>query len=205
MPGVLKRSADGQHFRSYTHSLTEAGYECRWKTVDFSQYSNPHPRKRVIVLASCPGQTLPSWPQPLNGPGLADLVTINNALQNMGPVYGLPDHMLRHTVLSDVQHPDPDKPLPRLISCSGGGADIHPYEDRSFNMAELAALNGFPPWHKFPELGITALRVLIGNAVPAMPFQHFFREVVSALEQTDEQLQKDELNKGDGCIDLTGD
>ena len=124
----------------------------------------------------------------------------------MGPTDELPDYMLRHTVLSsDVQHPDPDKPLPRVISCNGGDTNIHPYEDRSFNMAELAALNGFPPWHKFPELGITALRALIGNAVPAMPFEHFFREVVTALEETDKQLGKNEPKKGAECIDLTGD
>lgn len=55
-------------------------------------------------------------------------------------------------------------------------------------MAELAALNGFPAWHRFPQnIGITALRELIGNAVPALPFKNFFDKVVEALKETDEE------------------
>lgn len=70
---------------------------------------------------------------------------------------------------------------------------MHPFEERSFNMAELAVLNGFPAWHKFPDdLGVTALRTLIGNAVPALSFQYFFREAVRALRRTDYELRQHE-------------
>lgn len=191
--GILKRSDDGQHFRGYIHTLTEAGYECRWRLQDLSEYANPQRRRRVIVMATCPGQTIPSWPQPTNGeaPDLFDRVTVGDALFLVPATNDLPAHMRQHSKKSaSVKHTDPDIPLPALISCDGGKTDVHPIENRSFNMAELAVLNGFPAYHKFPRhLGLTALRMLIGNAVPALSFQHFFTEAIRALKRTDGVLQ----------------
>jgi DNA (cytosine-5)-methyltransferase 1 len=105
--------------------------------------------------------------------------------------------MLQHTRKPNAIHPDPRKPLPSCIKTNGGESDVHPYEKRSFNMAELAALNGFPAWHKFPPtLRLTALRELIGNAVPALSFQPFFDKVVKALKQTDEENEEYEKTEG---------
>ncbi|KAL1597221.1 hypothetical protein SLS60_008803 [Paraconiothyrium brasiliense] len=109
----------------------------------------------------------------------------------------LPTHMLQHTRKPDAVHTDPRQPLKACITTRGGDTDVHPYEKRSFNMAELAVLNGFPAWHQFPpKLGITALRELIGNAVPALSFKLFFDKVVEALKETDEDLEQYEKNEG---------
>lgn len=197
VPGIEKRSDDGQHLRSYIQALTENGYECRWRVVNFGQYSNVQARKRIIIFAACPGQQLPSWPEPTNGSGrrLPDPVTIEEALFLVPD--NLRNHMLQHTAKRNVVHPDPKQPLKGCITTSGGSSDVHPYEDRSFNMAELAALNGFPPWHEFPShLGVTALRRIIGNAVPALSFRHFFDKVVKSLRETDEEHEEYEMNEG---------
>ena len=152
-------------------------------------------------MASCPGQKLPSWPQPTNGesPELFDRVTVGDALLLVPAPNDLPSHMKQHSKKSGAKHTNPSIPLPALISCDGGKTDVHPVENRSFNMAELAVLNGFPPYHKFPRhLGLTALRTLIGNAVPALSFQHFFREAIRALKRTDGTLQDyEEAQRGE--------
>lgn len=105
--------------------------------------------------------------------------------------------MLQHTPRPYAKHPDPRQPLRSCITTSGGDSDVHPYEKRSFNMAELAALNGYPAWHKFPaHLGVTALRRLIGNAVPALSFRSFFDKVVEVLKETDEENYEYEHTEG---------
>jgi DNA (cytosine-5)-methyltransferase 1 len=110
--------------------------------------------------------------------------------------------MLQHTYKPNAIHSDPRKPLQGCITTRSGDTDTHPYEKRSFNMAELAALNGFPPYHKFPpKLGVTALRELIGNAVPALSFEPFFRKVVEALKYTDEENEQYEQTEGRGYVD----
>ncbi|KAF2445894.1 S-adenosyl-L-methionine-dependent methyltransferase [Karstenula rhodostoma CBS 690.94] len=199
VPGVTKRSDDGQHLRSYIQALTENGYECRWRVINFQEYGNAHARQRVIIMAACPGQQIPSWPRPTNGTGrrLLKPVRIKDALLLVPDSDDIPDHMLQHTPKPYAEHPDARQPLKGCITTSGGKSDVHPYEKRSFNMAELAALNGFPAWHQFPDnLGLTALRELIGNAVPALSFKNFFDKVVEALRQTDEESYEYEHTEG---------
>ncbi|KAL5392760.1 hypothetical protein DPSP01_000460 [Paraphaeosphaeria sporulosa] len=189
VPGVENRSDDGQHLRAYIQALTENGYDCSWRIVNFQEHGLAQARKRIIILAACPGQRIPSWPRPTNGigPQLLKPVTIKDALLLVPNIEDLPGHMLQHTRKPHAEHTDARKPLPSCITTSGGKSDVHPYEKRSFNMAELAALNGFPAWHRFPDnLGVTGLRELIGNAVPALSFKAFFDKVVEALKETDE-------------------
>jgi len=50
--GIEKRSADGQYLRKYIQDLTEQGYQCRWKVINFGQYGNPQDRKRVVIMAA---------------------------------------------------------------------------------------------------------------------------------------------------------
>ncbi|KAJ4346556.1 uncharacterized protein N0V89_010487 [Didymosphaeria variabile] len=199
VPGINKRSDDGQHLRSYIQALTESGYDCRWKKINFQEYGNAQARQRIIIMAACPGQDLPSWPRATNGNGrrLLKPVRIKDALLLVPEVDDLPPHMLQHTAKPDAVHSDPRQPLKACITTRGGDTDVHPYEKRSFNMAELAVLNGFPAWHQFPaELGVTALRELIGNAVPALSFKLFFDKVVEALKQTDEENAQYEQTEG---------
>ncbi|KAL5443251.1 hypothetical protein PMIN06_008768 [Paraphaeosphaeria minitans] len=197
--GAEYRSDEGQHLRAYIQALTENGYDCHWRIVNFQEYGLAQARKRVIIFASCPGQKMPSWPRPTNGTGprLLKPSTIEDALLLVPDSEDLQDHMLQHTRKPCAEHTDARKPLPGCITTSGGNSDVHPYEKRSFNMAELAALNGFPAWHRFPDnLGVTALRELIGNAVPALAFKVFFDKVIEALKETDEENYEYEQTEG---------
>lgn len=51
VPGILYKK-DGQHFRAQIGALTEAGYDLRWKVINFALYGNFQARKRVIVIAA---------------------------------------------------------------------------------------------------------------------------------------------------------
>lgn len=81
---------------------------------------------------------------------------------------------------------NPNQPLRNAITCNGGKDNRHPNGERSFNIQELALLQGFPAYHKFAPLGMTTLREQVGDACPAESLgKAIFASVKKTLDETE--------------------
>ncbi|KXT11818.1 hypothetical protein AC579_6069 [Pseudocercospora musae] len=189
--GIMQKD-DGQHFRAQISALTTCGYNVRWKVINFACHGNAQGRHRIIVIASCPGQDLPSWPAPTHGPGLRPLVTIHDVLRRV------PAHVqgvMAHANSCDELPYDPNTPLIGCIDSQGGfrknkrSNNYHPSGKRTFNFQEKAQLQGFPAYHQFCG-GISAIGRQIGNAVPPVFAEQMFNVCITAIEKTDREIEE---------------
>ena len=76
---------------------------------------------------------------------------------------------------------DPDKPLPRTITCSGG-QNYHYSGTRDYTEREYAALNGFPRYHDFVA---PCIKKQIGNAFPPVVVKVLYDHLRQWLERED--------------------
>lgn len=179
--GLLDRFP--KSFHAFIHQITAAGYSCRWKSWNLAELENVQPRKRLIIIASCPGEPLPPFPKATHGPGKKPFTTIADRLRllqrNLSP------HMEQSTPKDNLRPYDAKIQLKGCITTGGGASDLHPNGRRTFNMAELALLQGFPPDHKFAPDTKTSIRKQIGNAVPSVVAKKLFEEVKKSMEAED--------------------
>ncbi|KAF2769467.1 S-adenosyl-L-methionine-dependent methyltransferase [Teratosphaeria nubilosa] len=179
-PGIRSHRG-GRHFRTLIHQITAAGYSVSWCIMNLAEHGNPQPRKRLIIIASAPGEKLPPFPKPTHGAALEPFTTIGDILQRIPRRDD--SHMYWHTRKNEVPF-SPDEPLKALITCSGGDRDIHPSGKRSFTLRELALLQSFPATHRFYGLK-GSIKKQIGNAVPSCFGKALFEEIVKSLRSTD--------------------
>jgi DNA (cytosine-5)-methyltransferase 1 len=172
----------GVHFRAMIHQITDAGYSLRWKICNLAEYGNVQPRKRLIIIAACPGEILPPFPEPTHGvgPGKLPFVTVNDVLHRIRNIE-VSDNM-HYFTRKNVQPYDARKPLQHCITCDG--ATPHPTGKRTFTLFELAALQGFLPTHQFFGTA-TDIRKQIGNAVPSMFAKALFERIAQSLQESD--------------------
>jgi DNA (cytosine-5)-methyltransferase 1 len=189
--GIMYRS-DGQHLRGQIYEMVEAGYSVRWSLLNFADYGLVQPRPRVIVIASCAGQTLPPFPKPThgNGPGLKRPTTIADILSQVPPqIPGI----MGHAFTRNYKSYDPSVPLRGCITSGGvakkSGNGYHPSGRRDFNLQEMAQMQGFRAEHRFYG-GVTSIRKQIGNAYPSLVAEVVFRGVIKALEERDQKIEE---------------
>jgi DNA (cytosine-5)-methyltransferase 1 len=175
----------GVHFRAMIHQITDAGYSLRWKICNLAEYGNVQPRKRLIIIAACPGEILPPFPEPTHGLGLGKLpfVTVHDVLSRI--LNTEVPHNMRYFTRKNVQPYDARKPLQHCITCDG--ATPHPSGKRTFTLFELAALQGFLPTHQFFGTA-TDIRKQIGNAVPSMFAKALFERITQSLQESDRKI-----------------
>jgi DNA (cytosine-5)-methyltransferase 1 len=174
----------GTHFKSLIRQITDAGYNVRWKICNLADYGNVQPRKRLIIIAACPGEILPQFPEPTHGlgPGMLPFVTIDDVLKKIRHI-AVPQH-LSHFTPRDGQPYDSHKPMHGCITCDGGPSNLHPNGRRTFTLFELAALQGFLPTHRFAGT-MTDIKKQIGNAVPSMFAKKLFEHINLSLQKSD--------------------
>ncbi|TKA40235.1 hypothetical protein B0A54_10841 [Friedmanniomyces endolithicus] len=97
------------------------------------------------------------------------------------------DHMLRHSIKDDPSYDD-NFTLPYTIVCKSSEGGLHPSGKRSFNMQELAMLAGFPRRRKFAPVCMTALREIIGNAVPDGLAKDLYKMVHKGLDEGEAEM-----------------
>jgi DNA (cytosine-5)-methyltransferase 1 len=190
---------NGDFFHALVHHLTSAGYNVRWRICNLAEYRNVQPRKRLIILASCPGETLPTFPEAVNGLRPKEPpVTTQKVLGDLEPHKATMPHHMRASIPRNEPAYKDDVPLRRLITCDGGNGNLHPTGKRTFELCELAALQAFLPSHQFAG-GKTAILKQIGNAVPSCFAKILFEHVTASLKETDRKIVawKEEI------IDLT--
>ncbi|KAJ5623019.1 C-5 cytosine methyltransferase DmtA [Penicillium lividum] len=184
-------------FNRLIMDFIEVGYSVRWAVLDCVNYGVPQTRRRLIILAAGPGETLPNMPPPTHGPfgsGLKPFETIFRAIS--GIPEGWPDHDVgtqNDRTKNAHRAPYNDHQPAKTITCSGGEANYHPSGVRAFTPREVACLQTFPLEFKF--LG-KHIRKQMGNAVPPRLAEAVFREVRRSLQETDERELRDEARTG---------
>jgi DNA (cytosine-5)-methyltransferase 1 len=182
--GILHR-AFSTYFNKLICGFTDHGYSVRWKIVHLATYGLAQPRRRLIIIGAGPGEVLPSFPPPTHSEsgtgGLLPLVTARQALAPLAR-RRLGDDRLHSARKSKTLAPwNPDRPLPRTITCSGG-ENYHWLGKRDFTLLEYALLQGFPAYHRF---GPTNVKKQIGNAFPSSVVQIFYKHLAAHLDECD--------------------
>lgn len=175
-----------QRFELYFNVLIQGftcyGYSVRWRVMYFNAFGLPQPRKRLVVIGACPGQTLPPFPKPTHGPGAANsFVTVAQTLRKIRPGSGIKNHNPREMRAIDRTPWDSNRLLPRSITCSGG-QNYHPSGRRDLTLREYASLQGFPTWHKFEG---SCIKRQIGNAFPACVVRVLYNHIKEWLLRED--------------------
>ncbi|PLB41090.1 DNA cytosine methyltransferase [Aspergillus candidus] len=184
--GLFERHRDT--FYRIIQDFVEVGYSVHWKVLNCMDYGVPQSRRRLIILASGPGETLPQIPGPthgLPGSGLHPYTTINQVIEAIPA--GASDHdvikaearMMRWGPRAQY---DANQQA-RTITTGGGDNNYHPSGRRGFTNREFACLQTFPLEYRF---GRHEVRKQIGNAVPPMLAKALFGAVVESLRRTDE-------------------
>ncbi|OJJ43859.1 hypothetical protein ASPZODRAFT_154360 [Penicilliopsis zonata CBS 506.65] len=166
----------------------EVGYSVRWGILNCMLYGVPQTRRRLIIIASGPGESLPRLPKPTHAipgsnSGLLDRPTIHSAISSI-PL-GTRDHDVDGALARGLRYSRPpfnaDQPA-GTITCNGGERNYHPSGTRGFTNREFASLQTFPLHYRF---GDREVRKQIGNAVPPILARAIYREIIKTLRKTD--------------------
>ncbi|KAI6864661.1 hypothetical protein KC343_g3034 [Hortaea werneckii] len=197
----IKTKNQGQHFRTCILALTTAEYNVRYKVLSARDHGGSHTRRRLIVLASIPGEKIPDFPTRTHGPapGLEPYVTVNECITNIGPDATLHDieEMRRRFRARPSKLPPVDgtKPLAYIID-TAGVQGLYSDGDRKFTIREQMRLMGLPDEHQlYAESSRNGTKrqadytTQIGNGV-VVPFGiAVIRKVVESLEETDREAE----------------
>lgn len=167
-------------FATVIRSLNDSGYSVRWKILNLSHYGAPQPRRRLIIIAARPGETLPPFPAPTH---LHHPNTIADLISNLPPTNNDPLHIPK--LFSTPRAPyNAHGPVREIIACSPTPGNYHPDGHRPFTVREFACLQTFPQNYRFTGCQTSVLRQ-IGNAVPPMAAKAIFQEIITSLKRTD--------------------
>ena len=150
------------YLRGVIAQLTSKDFSVSYGVLDFTEYGGSQHRKRLIIMASCPGSRIPRFVKPTFGPrGERPYRTINDC------VVGINRSHENHDPTLPIFRGSPagNKLLDAMIM-TNGTRDHHP-TDRPFSVRELASLMTFPLDFRFaPHLSNGILKRQIGNSVP---------------------------------------
>lgn len=189
-PAIVTRNS-GSFFHAIINELTSAGYDARWRVCNLAEYGNPQPRKRLIIIAACEGETLPTFPEPTHGlgPGKKPFVTVRDVLRKVQNYEGYVPDIMRHRQVRHGRPYDANAPLKGCITGNGGVTNLHPCGDYTFELRELTALQSFLLSHRFAG-GVTAIREQIGDAVPSCFAMVLYEHINESLLDSDENFVK---------------
>ncbi|KAF3139379.1 hypothetical protein TWF594_006672 [Orbilia oligospora] len=204
--GLIGLSRSVGHFKCMLGDFTSMGYSVKYAILNAACYGVPSRRKRLVLIACCPGETLADFPNPTHfyssdpfepmPVGLKRAVTLREAIGRI-PRHA-PDHdieILETVAPSSLKLPphEWDQPFRSTIKCGGGEYNLHPSRNRKFTLRELACLQSFPIDHRFSGKKGEKMRQ-IGNAFPP-------RLVGTVMESVRKHLEKiDEEWKGGGIL-----
>lgn len=190
----ITRSKFMWYLSALIQMFTSLDFSIRWAVVQLAQWGLPQSRRRLIIIAACPGEILPEIPPPTHSSqpsdGLKPFATINQTISQI-PL-GSPDHDPESTHQYNgraMPSYDGNAILPRAMTCSGG-QNYHPSGERDFTIREYASLQGFPPNHLFRG---NYIKKQIGNAVPPSVAKILFESIKRALDQANGIVEEHEV------------
>lgn len=183
-----------EYFNALVGQYTELGYSFRWDILRFGDYGIASTRRRLIWIASCPGEPLPLFPAPTHSnmdSRLPAPVTLQSVLDT------IPRGSDRHDRLHNVSYMEsaaknssrfPRRPYSadcQVGTITTAGSEwVHPSGRRDFTPRELACIQGFPRQFKF-EGGMTQIRRQIGNAFPPTVVEILYRHLKDCILRED--------------------
>lgn len=185
--GIL-REQHTHDFHLLLNCFTANGYSVTWKFVKLTQWGVPQPRKRVIMVASCPGEVHPEMPGP------SDFQTSTNMfLAQIDP--DATHHDLERLNMDNYPKApwDGDAILRHTITTSASGeCNYHPSGLRPFTVREFAMMQTFPCEHQFVQMQTQAKRQ-IGNAFPPLAVQYLYEKLLLHLRGVDKACLSKEV------------
>ncbi|KAI1134588.1 S-adenosyl-L-methionine-dependent methyltransferase [Hypoxylon sp. FL0543] len=196
------------YFNALVHGFTQYDYSVRWKMINLLAWGASSQRQRLVMIGSCIGEELPPFPvathskEPVDGDGTRPYRTVKEVLRKIPPDAAWNDELHNTRKLKRVRKArwDPDVPLGRTITCSGGVGNYHYSGRRDFTLREYAVLQGFPANYQFqrPEQ-----KKQIGNAFPPVVVKTLFKHLRRWLERKDRvSAREDELSESEEEYDI---
>lgn len=189
-------------------SFTDAGYSIQWKIVNMVDYGLPQMRKRIIMIAAGPGESLPSWPAATHSSDPTGdqepFVTEEQVISGLtSQLHSLHDPESLRVINRRAR--DADKPMQYVIGGAGSVTHPHPDGKREFTLRELASLQGFPTYHEFKG---SYIKKQIGSAFPPSVAMAFYQHIRQHMEEVDgarsSPLDRFDLYGASGASDLPG-
>ncbi|KAL8323524.1 hypothetical protein RB597_009098 [Gaeumannomyces tritici] len=87
--GLASARAHKGYFAALIHGFTELGYSVRWSQIPLADWGLPQTRKRLIIIGACPGEPLPTFPEPSHG-GMAARGTRRFTDRELACIQGFP-------------------------------------------------------------------------------------------------------------------
>jgi DNA (cytosine-5)-methyltransferase 1 len=177
-------------FNSLIRMFTDNGFSVQWQVIELERYGLPQRRKRLIIIAAGPGETLPDFPafthSERGGNGLKPYTSAGSVLSS------IPRHAANHdlgSVSTGARYVpwDDSKIIPNCITTAGANGRGHPSGKRGLTCREVASLQTFPHDHVF--FG-GQVRRQIGNAVPPRIGEILLTCVRKHLEKVDRAEMK---------------
>ncbi|KAI2633276.1 S-adenosyl-L-methionine-dependent methyltransferase [Hypomontagnella submonticulosa] len=191
------------YFNALIHGFTQHGYSVRWKVVNLLVWGAPSQRQRLIMIGSCLGEELPPYPvathseAPQPGDATKPYRTVRKMLRKIPREAIVYDDLHEPGRMKRTNKPrwNPDVPLTRTITCSGGVGNYHYSGRRDFTLREYAVLQGFPVDYQFQR---PQQKKQIGNAFPPLVVEIIYKHLRRWLEQKDQVFAtEDELSESD--------
>ncbi|KAI3320816.1 S-adenosyl-L-methionine-dependent methyltransferase [Xylariaceae sp. AK1471] len=179
-----------QFFNALIGQYTALGYSFSWDVLHFKEYGVPSIRRRLIWIASCPGEALPPFPMPTHSEargGLPPPVTLREVFLSIRPRDPLHDvaGMLCKARNSAKFPKNSYDDRTQIGTVTTAGSDWgHPSGQRNFTLRELACIQGFPRSHKFIGT-MTQISRQIGNAFPPVVVETLYRHLWKWLLEQD--------------------
>ncbi|KAI0551390.1 S-adenosyl-L-methionine-dependent methyltransferase [Xylaria curta] len=180
-------------FNALVGQYTALGFSFSWNLLHFKEYGIPSIRRRLIWIASCPGEALPPFPSPTNGEagrGLPAPVTLRDVLRKIeGSRRNDPLHDVKLMLEKARNSPKfPRSPYDdrcQIGTVTTSGSEwAHPSGQRNFTLRELAYIQGFPRSHRFFGTR-TQINRQIGNAFPPVVVEILYSHLRKWLLQQD--------------------
>ncbi|KAI0444537.1 S-adenosyl-L-methionine-dependent methyltransferase [Xylaria telfairii] len=173
-----------EFFNALVGQYTALGYSFSWDVLQFKHYGLPSIRRRLIWIASCPGENLPPFPKPTNaeGRGLPAPVTLRDVLNQIkssrhrDPLHDV--ELMLYKARNSAKFPrKPYDDRCQIGTVTTSGSEwAHPSGQRNFTLRELAYIQGFPRSHKFVGT-MTQISRQIGNAFPPVVVEILYRHL----------------------------
>ncbi|KAI1126158.1 S-adenosyl-L-methionine-dependent methyltransferase, partial [Nemania abortiva] len=185
-----------EFFNALVGQYTALGFSFSWNILHFKEYGIPSIRRRLIWIASCPGEALPPFPAPTHSEASRHLplpVTLREVLNTH---LGGRDHDPLHDVNGMLYKARSSTKFPRkpyddriqVGTVTTAGSELaHPSGKRNFTLRELASIQGFPKSHRFVGT-MTQINRQIGNAFPPVVVESLYRHLRKWLLRQDRMV-----------------